>query len=180
MTMALLLATAPCFAAVADRENAQSSSVSAPAPEQKPSAGDSTNWQGYPNKGLRESIRCPRKTWKRVEANTYLELFANNWHDQPEPSSAADLERAHIQQDAAAVFPSRKFRSVPEDGYAEVFALIGADGSVVQAVVVCSTDVDFHEVALKAVRKSIYTPARVAGIPIASIVRRPYLFTSNP
>jgi outer membrane biosynthesis protein TonB len=157
-------------------EDQQHSPIGSSPPEQKSQADDSANWQGYPNKALRESIHCPKRTWKRVNASTFLELFADKWHDQPEPSSASELQKVHVQADVAAKYPMRKFRSVPEAGYSEVFALIGADGSVVEAYVVCSTDTDFHAVALTAVRKSTYSPARVAGNPIASIVRRPYLF----
>ena len=159
----------------ADREDQQQAEL--PAPEQK-RADDVGGWQGYPNKVLNEQIRCPKKTWKRVAANTYRELFADQWIDQPEPSSAAELQKADIRQDAPAILPLMKFRSMPQDGYVEIFVLIGADGSVAEAHVVCSTGPEFHDVALAAVRKTVYIPATVAGKPIASVIRRPYLFTS--
>ncbi|HTD29119.1 MAG TPA: hypothetical protein VK660_06975 [Xanthomonadaceae bacterium] len=127
---------------------------------------------------MRDQIRCPQETKKRVEAKTFLQLFANKWHDQPEPSSASDLQRAGILKNAPAIAPSAKTHGVGEDSYVEVLALIGADGKVVEAYVVCSTAMDLHEVALTAVLGSTYTPARVAGNPIASIVRRPYLLSS--
>jgi hypothetical protein len=179
LAMLLLLEVAPGLAPAADSRNPQRPPVGASPSEQKPT-DDPSSWQGFPNKGLRLPIRCPKKTLKRVSATTYLQLFANTWHDQPEPSSASDWQKASIQQDVRAIPPSQILRSVPEDGYAEVFALIGADGRVVEAFVVCSTDVHFHGVALTATRKSIYTPATVAGKPVASIVRRPYLFSANP
>ena len=179
LAMVLMLEAAPGLAVAVDGGSPQLLPVASPPSEQK-QVDDPASWQGFPNRGLRLPIRCPKKTVKRVSATTYLELFANKWHDQPEPSSASDLQKAGIQKDVPVIPPSQKLRSVPEDGYAEVFALIGADGRVVEAFVVCSTDVHFHEVALTATRKSIYTPASVAGKPVASIVRRPYLFSENP
>jgi hypothetical protein len=179
LAMVLLLAAAPGLAIAMDGDNPHVLPAAPPPSEQKP-ADDADSWQGFPNKGLRLPIRCPKKTLKRVSATTYLELFANKWHDQPEPSSASDFQKAGIQKDVPVIPPSQILRSLPDDGYAEVFALIGADGRVVEAFVVCSTDVHFHGVALTATLKSIYTPATVAGKPVASIVRRPYLFSANP
>jgi hypothetical protein len=179
LMMALALEATSNVAPTADRVDPPQQPAGLQAPVKAQPAAVSTDWQGYPNKVLRETISCPKKTWKRVRANTYLELFADKWHDQPEPSSASDLERVRIRNDVAALFPVRKYRSVPEFGYAEVFALIGADGGVIESFVVCSTDPDFHEVSLKAVRNSTYLPARVAGAPITSIVRRPYFFTTR-
>ena len=176
LPLAVVLAFEAVPAAAADRDDPGASPIRSPSTEQKSPPLASTDWQGFPNKGLRVSIRCPKRTWKRVAANTYLELFANRWRDQPEPASASELQKVRIQTDVAALYPSRKYRSVPEAGFAEVYALIGADGHVVEAYVTCSTDTDFHDVAMTAVRKSAYAPALVAGEPVASIVRRPYLF----
>jgi hypothetical protein len=176
LAVALAFEAASPVALSGDRADPPQPESGVPAAMPAQSAPDNSDWQGYPNKALRETIRCPKKTWKRVRADTYRELFADQWHDQPEPSSASDLQKVRIEHDVAATFPVRKFRSVPEFGYAEVFALIGTDGGVLESFVVCSTDPDFHDVSLTAVRRSSYLPAKVAGSPILSIVRRPYFF----
>ena len=178
LALAVLLEAVPGLATAADRQDRQQSQADEPAPGQKP-ADDPGGWQGYPNRVLNEQTRCRKRTWKRVAANTYRELFADKWIDQAEPSSAAELHKAGIRKDAPAILPLMKFRSMAEDGYVEIFALIDAQGGVAEAHVVCSTGPEFHDFALTAVRKTIYTPASVAGKPIASVIRRPYLFTSS-
>ena len=153
-------------------------STSAMNSSQQTAAKDLEGWRGFPNKAMSEPIICPKGARKRVDAMTLGELFAGKWHDQPKAMSSSEIQDVFITSDQHPVFPLdfHGFHETPPRGYVEVMAIIGADDSVVDARVTCSTDNSFEKNALQAARTSRYKAASVAGKPVASVIRRPYLF----
>jgi TonB family protein len=135
-----------------------------------PSYAGNDAWRSYPNGLMRQEIVCPVGLQKVVSASTGLELFAGLWKPQPTARSKNELEwpafRGHVDL----------HNMTRESGNALVELLIGKQGQVVAAKVICSNNPRFDAIALRVAEDARYRPAKIAGVPVLSVIKRPINF----
>ena len=138
---------------------------------------DDELWRGFPNKSMYSAIECPVGI-KQVREETLAALYGALWVDQPEPSSAQDLEWGVVVKNKPVKRPWSGQGKRKED-FVTVSVLIDEKSNVVDAHVICSTDSMLNSAVLAAAMKSKYKPVYVAGKPTLTVLLRPYKFSPN-
>jgi TonB family protein len=136
----------------------------------KPSYARNDAWRSYPNGLMAREIVCPAGLQKIVPAATSLDLFAGLWKPQPMAQSKNELEWPAFHSHADLHNMTR------ESGNVLVELLIGKQGQIVAAKVICSNNPVLDAAALRVAEDAHYRPAKIAGMPILSVIRRPINF----
>jgi len=96
--------------------------------------------------------------------------------DAAEPAAAPADAPWKIHQTVPASFPFRLMRGGFTHGEARVRVSVGADGELLDALMIACTHRDFGEEALQAVRRWRYEPERVKGEPIGVVTEIAFSF----
>ena len=122
---------------------------------------------------LDSPFSCENGETLRVSVETPRELFGDEWarpwmyvkFDEP-----TDLHRIS----PPVVKSNGRMRN--SSGSATVTALIGADGKLIEAHVVCSTDPALHDVFLRAMDSAKFRAPMVDGVPMPTLMRQGFTY----
>lgn len=122
---------------------------------------------------LDSPFKCENGETLRVSEKTPRELFGDEWA-KPWVHVKFDEPTNLVRVSDPVLKPNSRMRRT--SGSATVTALIDADGKLVEAHVVCSTDPAFHEIFLQAMDSARFTAPMVEGVPMPTLMRQGFTY----